>query len=144
MFKFPSHKATPSAVKKYLTRGLSLSRGDNSMISCHLKSGLIRGMAFGDSDLIRLVYKQIPILPDLQYAVATLLSSVAQRSSLLKPQGVVEHDLSLVLFVSKQKHLDSFKKTNKQTNKQTNKTNKKKNNVEFRQIYKHEQKYNSD
>jgi hypothetical protein len=63
---------------------------------------------------------------------------------LLKPQGVVEHDLSLVLFVSKQKHLDSFKKTNKQTNKQTNKTNKKKNNVEFRQIYKHEQKYNSD
>jgi hypothetical protein len=43
---------------------------------------------------------------------------------LLKPQGVVEHDLSLVLFLSKQKHLDAFKKTNTQTNKQTNKQTK--------------------
>jgi hypothetical protein len=47
---------------------------------------------------------------------------------LLKPQGVVEHDLSLVLFLSKQKHLDDFKKTNTQTNKQTNKQNKQKEN----------------
>jgi hypothetical protein len=45
---------------------------------------------------------------------------------LLKPQGVVEHDVSLLSFLSKQKHLDSFKKTNTQTNKQTNKENKQK------------------
>ena len=78
-------------------------------------SGIIRGVAFGGSDLIKegLVYQMIPILPvfDLLYTVAKLLSSEAQRSSLLKPQGVAAHDVSLLAFSSKQKHLDSLIKT---------------------------------
>ena len=82
--------------------------------SVHLKSGLIRGVVVGGSGLIRegLVYPTIPILPvfDLEYTVAQLLPSVAQRSSLLQPQGVVAHDVSLLVPPFKQKHFDSLKK----------------------------------